>query len=58
MEDLINIIPAKFHAPALFLLAISPYLTRAYYSLINGGGIRGVFSAIWLGTNKPKDTNE
>jgi hypothetical protein len=53
MNDILNIIPAKYHGLALFVLAISPYITRALHSLMSGGGLRGIFAAIWLGTNTP-----
>lgn len=54
LDSLINLVPAKYRNVALILLAVSPYLTRAYHALASGGGLRGVFSAIWLGTNTPK----
>jgi hypothetical protein len=31
-----------------------PFLTRAYYSLKNGGGLVGVWNSIMYGTNAPK----
>jgi hypothetical protein len=53
MNDLINIVPEKHRSTVLLLVALSPFLTRAYHSLRSGGGIRGVVSAIWFGTNTP-----
>jgi hypothetical protein len=56
----LNLIPEKYRGLALFIVAVSPYLTRAYHAIVIGGGIKGVFSAIWLGTNTPaaNKTNE
>ena len=56
MDDLIHLIPEKWRGTALLLLAISPYATRAFQSLRNGGGLRGIMASIWLGTNVPKGT--
>jgi len=53
MNDLINIIPPKYHTLALLILALSPYVTRGFYAIVKGGGIKGIISAIWLGTNTP-----
>ena len=57
MDDLVKVIPEKWRGTALFVLAASPYITRAFHSLINGRGIRGTMSAIWLGTNSPTMAN-
>lgn len=53
MNDIIQYIPEKYRNYVLLLILASPYVTRAVHSLINGGGIKGIFSAIWLGTNTP-----
>jgi hypothetical protein len=58
MENIVNLIPEKYRTTALLLLAISPFLTRAFHALRTGGGIKGILSAIWLGTNTPKATRE
>jgi hypothetical protein len=55
-DDIVNLIPAKYRSDVLLLIALSPFITRAYCALRNGGGLRGVFSAIWFGTNTPKPT--
>ncbi|MDE2100959.1 MAG: hypothetical protein KGL39_27180 [Patescibacteria group bacterium] len=57
---LINHLPEKWRGWVLIVIAISPYLTRAYHAISSGGGIRGILSAIWLGTNMPtpKQTTE
>jgi hypothetical protein len=64
MNDIpgLNMLPEKWRGWALFALAISPYLTRALYAVINKGGLKGIITSIWLGTNTPKqptntDTN-
>lgn len=54
----INHLPPKWQGYALIFLALSPYVTRAYHAIAAGGGIRGVLSAIWLGTNTPKSKDE
>lgn len=55
MNDIpgIDQLPERWRGTALLLLIVSPYLTRAYHSLANGGGLRGLWSAIWFGTNQP-----
>jgi len=52
----LDYLPPSWQGPALMLIALSPYITRAYHALSMGGGIKGVMSAIWLGTNVPKPT--
>jgi hypothetical protein len=54
LDQLTSVIPVKWHSLVLFALAVSPYLTRAYHAITSGGGLKGVFAAIWLGTNTPK----
>ncbi|MEI9961334.1 MAG: hypothetical protein WDM76_09490 [Limisphaerales bacterium] len=51
--DIINLIPENYRPWLLFALAIAPYITRAWHALIQGGGLRGVWQAIWFGTNTP-----
>lgn len=36
------------------IVMVSPFVTRAIYSLRNGGGIKGLVLSIWCGTNTPK----
>lgn len=50
----LDLLPHSWQGPVLILAALSPYLGRAYHALANGGGLKGVVSAIWLGTNTPK----
>ena len=50
----VNMLPPQWQGYAALLLAASPYITRAIYAIRNDGGIRGIFSSIWLGTNTPK----
>lgn len=54
MNDILNLVPEKYRTELLIAIAISPYITRAFHALKSGGGLRGVLSAIWLGTNTPK----
>lgn len=53
IENLISIFtnnPIKTSA----IITSLPYLTRAWYVVVNGGGIKGILRAIWSGTNTPK----
>ncbi len=49
----LNLLPHSWQGPVLLLVALHPYLTRAFYSLKNGGGVKGVVASIWLGTPTP-----
>jgi hypothetical protein len=57
MNDIpiINALPEKYRGWALVILLASPYITRAFYAVANGGGFVGIARAIWLGTNTPKE---
>jgi hypothetical protein len=52
----LNLLPEKWRGWALVIVALSPFIGRAYYALRAGGGIKGVVSAIWVGTNTSKPT--
>ena len=56
MQDIpiINLIPEPFRGWVVLAVAVSPYLTRAYHAVTNGGGLREIIGAIWFGTNSPK----
>lgn len=58
MDDLTHLIPDHVlgvsRATILLLLALSPYFTRGIQAVRTGGGLRGIVSSIWLGTNSPK----
>ena len=58
METIVTSIPEKYRPLALLILALSPFITRAAYALMNGRGLKGTLSAIWFGTNqsKPEET--
>ena len=53
----IDMLPEKYRGSAMLLLIALPYLTRAFHALANGGGLRGIWNAIWFGTNTPKNTD-
>jgi hypothetical protein len=57
MNDIISSIPEKYRVYVLALILCAPYLTRAYHALAMGGGVKGIWSAIWFGTNQPKSDN-
>lgn len=50
----LNVLPAKFRGWFLAVLALSPFVGRAYQAVVSGGGFKKIISAIWLGTNTPK----
>ena len=52
---IVNWLPEKWRLWVIIIALASPYLTRAYYAVANGGGLKGIARAIWLGTNTPKD---
>jgi hypothetical protein len=54
IDKLLAFIPEKYRGAAVLLVAASPYVTRALYAVINGGGLKGIITSIWLGTNTPK----
>lgn len=54
IDTLLPFIPETYRSKVAALIILSPYITRAYYALINGRGLRGVLASIWLGTNTPK----
>ena len=56
IDKILSFIPEKYRSVVVVAVMASPYLTRAVYSIMNGGGIRGIIRAIWLGTNTPKNT--
>lgn len=56
MDEIVNVIPEKYRTTVAVILLVSPYITRAIHALMNGRGIKGTMSAIWLGTNTPPPT--
>lgn len=54
VNKLLAFIPEKYRGFIALLIATSPYISRAIYSVRNGGGLKGIIRAIWLGTNVPK----
>ncbi len=55
IDSVLPFIPEKYRSVVATLVVASPMITRAIYALMNGKGIKGIFSSIWLGTNAPKD---
>jgi hypothetical protein len=55
MNDIpiINALPEKYRGWAIILALALPYATRMWHALVNGGGLRGVWGALWFGTNTP-----
>ena len=55
MNDIpiINQLPEKWRGTALLICLALPYITRAYHALAAGGGLKGIWNAIWFGTNAP-----
>lgn len=56
MNDIpiINALPERYRGWAVVFILAAPYATRAYHALASGGGLRGLWNAIWFGTNTPK----
>ena len=54
LEKLLTFLPEKYRPIASVLLVASPLITRAIYAVMQGGGIKGIVTSIWLGTNTPK----
>jgi hypothetical protein len=62
----VNLLPPRWQGYAVIILAAAPYITRAWHSLSGDGfvaaiqklgsmgGVKGILSAIFLGTNTPK----
>ena len=57
LQNLLSFLPEKWRGVVAAVLCVSPLITRGIYSLMNGGGIRGIVKAIWLGTNTPKPSD-
>lgn len=55
---IIDALPQEWRGTALLVLIMLPYVTRAYHSLRNGGGLVGVYRAILFGTNTPKQNEK
>ena len=53
METITQLYAFVMSHKASIVLA-SPFVGRAYYALKNGGGLKGILSAVWSGTNSPK----
>ena len=54
METVNAIIAFVMSHKATIALAL-PFIGRAFYALKNGGGIKGMWMAVWNGTNVAKD---
>ena len=54
ISSITSVLPAKYAAYAALIVAVTPLMTRAYYALVNNGGLSGIFRAIFYGTNTPK----
>ena len=53
MEEITNIVPQKYHTLVLLITFSIPYITRAFRSMVKGGGVRGVWNSIMFGTSTP-----
>ena len=52
-NDLLPFVPEQYRPKVMLALMLSPYITRAFYALRTGGGLRGIIRSIWFGTNTP-----
>lgn len=54
----LNLLPEQLRSWVLIALVLVPLIGRAYKAVANGGGLRGIWSAIVYGTNTPKPPTE
>ena len=54
IEQLNGIVPAKYVTYATAAYVASQAAGRIYHAIVQGGGLRGIISALWFGTNTPK----
>lgn len=45
----LNLLPHAWQGWVLILAFFHPYVTRGFFALRNGGGLKGLVSAIWIG---------
>lgn len=57
-DPITTFLPEPYKTYVLLFFAVTPLLGRAFQALRNGGGIRGIINAIWLGTNVPKEVSD
>ena len=57
-NDLLPFVPEHYRPKVMLAIMLSPYVTRAIHSIVNGGGLRGIVRSIWFGTNTPKDLTQ
>jgi len=57
MNDIpgLNLLPEKYRALVMLLVVWFPLITRAVYRISQGGGLRSILAAFWLGTNTPSE---
>jgi hypothetical protein len=57
MNDIpgIDLLPEKLRVWAVLVILWLPFITRAYFSITKGGGLKSILAAFWLGTNTPKE---
>ena len=60
MNDIpgLNFLPERWRGWAMAVILLSPYVTRAYHAVANGGGFKSILSAIWFGTNAPRPADK
>jgi hypothetical protein len=56
IDKLLGFVPEKYRPYLMLTVMLSPYVTRSIYAIMQGGGLKGILRAIWLGTNAPKPT--
>lgn len=53
-EPLATVVPQKYAGQLALLLVVSQVLGRAFHALRAGGGLKSLFTSVWLGTNTPR----
>lgn len=54
LEPIATAVPAKYAGQVALLLVLSQVLGRMFHALRTGGGLKALFTSVWLGTNTPR----
>jgi hypothetical protein len=58
IDKVSHVLPPRWRETAVLIAVAAPLVGRAYHSLSNGGGLRGIYRSILFGTNTPKQNAE
>lgn len=54
-DQLENLLPVKYRWLIGAAVVLIPIIGRAYHAVVTGGGLKGIWTSLVLGTNVPKD---